>query len=1053
MVHSGLYEQVINEKLLEELSVIKDNLKTVIDIDPAEAPKVLSQYVSDVVEKGIQALLEHTDSLDSSVALVNRIVEDVMDVTKQESISSFSVPENTKQLLAVLDEKDPLIAVGKSAKDLVRPETSIAHSSLFTGALHEPQMFSELKKEIVSSDRIDMLVSFIKWSGLRLIIGDLKSFTDRGGTLRIITTSYMGATDLKAISELNALINTEIKISYNTKQTRLHAKSYVFYRNTGFTTAYVGSSNLSNAALTSGLEWNTKITKKDQSETIDKIAATFEYYWNDPEFERYTDEQKTRLAKALKAEKNISENDENPYPFDITPYGFQQEILDRLEAERKIRGYTHNLLVAATGTGKTVISALDYKRFRKQNPALKPWRLLFVAHREEILKQSLYTFRAVLKDPNFGDLFVGNYRPESVDHLFVSIQTFNAQNFTEKTASDYYDFIIIDEFHHAAAPTYQKLLAYYKPSILLGLTATPERMDGKSILTYFDHRIAAEIRLPEAIDRKLLCPFQYFGVSDTVALNTLKWSAGGYDVNELTRIYTDSGFVAEQRADLIVNSLIRYVTDLDEVKGLGFCASVAHAEYMSRYFDAHRIPSISLSGHSSDEERNSAKQKLTNGEIRFIFVVDLYNEGVDIPEVNTVLFLRPTQSLTIFLQQLGRGLRLSDDKECLTVLDFIGQANKHYNFEEKFAALLCNTSRTIAKEIQEDFVSLPKGCYIHLEKKAQKYILENIRASYGTSAGLINHITSFQEDTGMALTLSNFLTYYHLDPRTVYKKYCFSRLCVTAGVIDDFQEELEETLMKALKRFTAIDSRRWIRFIVDDLPTIDLLQLQSLSEMQKKMLQMLYVTVWDKVIDDYGSNEVVKNLDKLLHRSHVLWKEVSDLLQYKYDHIEFIDQPNHLDFTCPLDVYCTYTRDQLLVAMDYMKPQNIREGVKWLPDHQIDVLLVTLNKSDKEYSPTTMYNDYSISNTLFYWQSQSTTSEESNTGQRYIHHHEKGSKVLLFVREYKKNRINGEAEAYTFLGTANYVNHIGSRPMNITWQLDNPIPARFLKKTNKLVVG
>lgn len=285
-------------------------------------------------------------------------------------------------------------------------------------------------------------------------------------------------------------------------------------------------------------------------------------------------------------------------------------------------------------------------------------------------------------------MFVGSYKPESIDNLFISIQTFNSQDFTAKTAPEFYDYIIVDEFQHAAAPTYQKLLAYYQPQILLGLTATPERMDGKSILPYFNNRIAAEIRLPEAIDCKLLCPFQYFGVTDTVDLDTLKWSAGGYDKSELSRVYTLSGAIANRRADLIVGSLLKYVTDINDVKGLGFCVSVEHAEFMCHYFNKHNIPSMFLTGHSPDEERKSAKQYLVDGKVRFIFVVDIYNEGVDIPEVNTVLFLRSTESLTVFLQQLGRGLRLAEDKECLTVLDFIDQADRKYNFEDKFAALL-----------------------------------------------------------------------------------------------------------------------------------------------------------------------------------------------------------------------------------------------------------------------------------------------------------------------------------------------------------------------------
>jgi len=735
MLHDGLYEQIINKGLETELSVT-DKLSTTAPIDSAEASKVLAKYIAEVVEKGLDNVADNGGDVGSQVALANRIISTIIHETKENELDEMTVAERAEQLLALFDKKNSILSLDEKAA-IIRPETSIAQSSLFTGAIHEPQMFSELKKEIISCNRIDMLVSFIKWSGLRLIMDELKTFTQNGGELRIITTSYMGATDVKAIEELRKLPNTKIKVSYDTKRTRLHAKTYVFYRDTGFTTAYVGSSNLSNAAISSGLEWNVKVTKKDQPETIDKIEATFESYWNSNEFEYYNEEQKERLARALKAEKYFDSNNAEVYTMDIAPYAYQQEILDKLEAERKVRGYHRNLVVAATGTGKTVISALDYKRFRKQNPD-KPCRLLFVAHREEILKQSMYTFRAVLKDANFGEMFVGSYKPESIDNLFISIQTFNSKSFTEKTTSDFYDYIIVDEFHHAAAPTYQKLLSYYNPQILLGLTATPERMDGKSILPYFNNRIAAEIRLPEAIDRKLLCPFQYFGVTDTVDLDHLKWAAGGYDKGELSRIYTLSGMMANRRADLVVSSLLKYVTDIDDVKGLGFCVTVEHAEFMSNYFNARGITSMFLTGHSPDEERKEAKARLVKGEVRFIFVVDIYNEGVDIPEVNTVLFLRPTESLTVFLQQLGRGLRLSEDKECLTVLDFIGQANKKYNFEDKFAALLFNTTRGVTREIKDGFISLPKGCYIQLEKKAARYILDNIRASYGNRPALLH---------------------------------------------------------------------------------------------------------------------------------------------------------------------------------------------------------------------------------------------------------------------------------------------------------------------------
>ena len=1041
MLKCGLYEQVINKSLDRELECSDDIVTSTGKLDGAEAPQILSHYISELVEKGLRQV--SSDDISGQLSLANRIVSAIADVTGDSDFDGMSVAERAEQLLAVAEKKNTLTAVTGEFSP-VRPETSLAASSLFTGSIHEPSMMSELKKEIQSADRVDMLVSFVKWSGLRLIIDELSEFTQRGGKLRVITTSYMGATDVKAVEELRKLPNTEIRISYDTKRTRLHAKAYIFWRETGFSTAYVGSSNLSNAAISSGLEWNLKITAHDHPSTLDKISATFESYWNSHEFSLYSENDVQKLSQALSAEKYSGETAD--YLFDINPYPYQQEILDRLKAERDIRGHFRNLVVAATGTGKTVISAFDYRRFRSEN-AGKPCRLLFVAHRKEILEQSIKCFRGVLHDPNFGELFVGEHRPDSLDNLFVSVQTLNSRALTEAVSEDFYDFIIVDEFHHAAAPTYQQLLNYFKPRILLGLTATPERMDGENILRWFDNRIAAEIRLPEAIDRKLLCPFQYFGISDSVDLSDVKWNRGGYERSALSKVYTGN----DMRVFLILKQLRKYVTDMDGVKGLGFCVSKEHARYMSDKFNEAGITSECLTADSDNEFRHSVSKRISDGELRFIFTVDLFNEGVDIPAINTIMFLRPTESLTVFLQQLGRGLRLYDGKECLTVLDFIGQANKKYRFEEKFRALLSDSSRSVQGEIKNGFVALPKGCYLQLEKRAAEYILDNIKRSLGNRNAIVQKLATFTEDTGKTLDLENFLTYYSLDISAIYAtKFSFSRLCVMAGAREDFSEPLEDIVTKAMPRISAIDSRRWIEFLVDNLPEISKRNESDFSPLQLRMLTMLQFTIWQKTWQECGFADMLEGFRRL-SECPVLLGEILDVLYYNYDRIDFVDAPVDLGFECPLDLHCTYSRDQILAALDFMKPGTVREGTKYLLDKKTDVHFVTLNKAEKDYSPTTMYEDYSINEVLFHWQSQSTTSQSSTTGQRYMNHRSMGVRELLFVREFKSGKLG--AAPYTFLGLADFLSVTGSKPMNITWRLHEPIPAKYLRKTNKLVVG
>ncbi len=1045
MLKPGIYEELINALMRDELESSRSRfVPEIITIERNEAIEVLSRYLTDFLRRTFSGMRNNDDDLLILIHLVNKIVRMVGEDLLNSDASKYNVVNPLKKLLSLIEFTD---RDRKGSKEIRRPETSIAQTSLFTASGDEPEMVDELKNEIWSSDRIDILVSFIKFSGIRLLLNSLKEFTDGGGKLRIITTSYMGATDPKAISVLSKLKNTNIKVSYDTKRTRLHAKAYVFHRETGFSTAYVGSSNISNVAMSSGLEWNVKVTKKDLPETMKKISATFESYWNSNEFEVYNELKQERLIKAIKSERNKKSSENSEVYFDLYPFPYQVEILDKLEAERKLLGLNRNLIVAATGTGKTVISAFDYKRFRSLNGDGTN-RILFVAHRKEILEQSLKTFRAVLHDNNFGDLFVGDEKTENLDNLFISVQSFNSQRIIDKTPKDYYDFIVIDEVHHAPANSYEPLLSYYQPSVLLGLTATPERSDGVDVGRYFSNRISAEIRLPEAIDRKLLCPFQYFGLSDSVDLSQVAWKKGGYDIDALKNLFVYNKSDAGERARMIVNKVHEYLADIASTKGIGFCVSVEHAEFMSNFFNAAGISSISVTGKTPAEERRNAKNKLRKGDVKFIFAVDVYNEGVDIPEINTVLFLRPTESITVFLQQLGRGLRISDNKDCLTVLDFIGQANRRYNFEEKFASLVSKSRRSIQKQVESGFVNLPRGSYIELERKARDYILNNIKKSFGVKSGLIERIRTFEEDASLELNLENFLTHYHLDPLDVYSKESFSRLCADASVRENFSDPEEKTFLSALRRISSMDSLSMIRLITNALRNLDEYDFSNVSRNEERMLNMFNYTIWGKTIEDSKFKSFRESFSRI-RECKPIYDEIIELLEYNLIQVGLVEEKIDLGFEFPLMLHSNYTKDQILLALDYEKPGNIREGVKYLPNKKVDLLFVTLNKSEKDYSPTTLYDDYSINENLFHWQSQSTTSVGSSTGQRYINHEKMGSKVLLFVREYKRT-IAGNAASYTFLGPVDYIKHEGSRPMNIIWQLQKSIPAKYVRHTNKL---
>ena len=605
---SGLYEELITQLLQDKLSECEGECYF-IERQPLEAADA-ALYLSHFLQHILHVIFESfkvQDKISKQIELSNALIYWLRDYLDNESLTENIIDAKGQLLKALYSTKNPVATDLKAYVNKITPITGLSQSELFTGSNVGLSLESELKREILSSDEIWWLVSFIKWTGVRIFADELKQFTNSGRKLKIITTSYMGATDQKAVNFLGSLPNTEVRMSYNTSQERLHAKSYMFLRDSGFDTGYIGSSNISRSALTNGLEWNLKVTTQEIPHIITKFKSTFETYWESHEFEKYhPDDEKDqiRLKKSLANARGVQNNDPVLF-FDLEPHSYQKQILEKLHIERTIHGRHKNLIVAATGTGKTVISAFDFRRFNRENPGAK---LLFVAHREEMLKQARKTFQAVLRDASFGELWVGGIKPEHFNQLFVSVQTLKGQIKSLVLTDDFYDMIVIDEVHHISANSYRSILSLFSPDILLGLTATPERQDGKSILEDFCHTIAAELRLSDAINRRYLCPFQYFGIDDVVDLSDVAWKKGRYIPGELTQIYTQN----DNRVNHILQNMDSILEDIHAIKCLAFCVSQDHADYMAQKFLIKNVRSAVLTSRNS-KDRDILREKLIRG--------------------------------------------------------------------------------------------------------------------------------------------------------------------------------------------------------------------------------------------------------------------------------------------------------------------------------------------------------------------------------------------------------------------------------------------------------
>lgn len=1026
----GLYEALLSERLRDLFSNHPELRSVFGKLDPEEQPARYAAFVSKVLE---QALRSEKDAA-SRLTLCNEIIR---------LISGTKGGGYLSDQRLVPDEKPVLLQITPphyGDREIPRPLTSVVESSLFTGSRSDPQLGHELIQEMASADSADVLVSFIKWSGLRLLMPSFEELTQRGGTLRVITTSYMGASDAPAVEAIARLPNTQVRISYDTEHTRLHAKAYHFFRKTGFSTAFIGSANMSNAAMTNGLEWNLKVTAQDLPHIVEKFVAEFETYWNSREFIPFDPAKPELLREAIGFARNRTAD--IPVFFDIRPHAYQERILDSLTAERKVHNQHRNLVVAATGTGKTVIAAFDFKRFYEANGRTP--RLLFIAHREQILQQALATFRAVLRDSGFGELLVGAYDPARLDHLFCSVAMFSTRRLWERVGAEFYDFVIVDEVHHGPASSYRPVFEQLQPKILLGLTATPERMSGESVAADFGNRLAAEIRLPEALEEKLLCPFHYFGVADPISTASDSfWRNGKYDVAELERVYTGAHVEAKLRLDAILGALTRYEPDMSRVRGIGFCVTVAHARFMAEQFNQRGIQSAVLVGETESEERTRLISDLKAGRLRFLFTRDVLNEGLDVPEITTVLFLRPTESLTVFLQQLGRGLRHSPEKDALTVIDLVGQVHRKYRIDQKFKALLTKARFNIEDEVEVGFPHLPSGCVIQLDRIARSHVLANIKESLRNLAVQVpERLETFERDSGKPLTFGNFVRHHDYDPVALLDDVSWTEWCSRARLTPIPRDPDLEALRPGLVRLAQASGPKELGRLgviaralkIGDVPA-------AVAAVGENGLAAHY-RIWGCPRD--GMNSVRESFQRLAANPTVLDDaiQIADwAAQESRAGIAEVDLP----FACSLELHGRYNNNDIKAVLNLAsleRPGPTGVGLLHNPENRVYALLVTFQKTERDFSPTTMYADYPISRELLHWESSSMTNQETPTGQNLICHEERSYTVLFFVRDKKR-------EPFTYLGPARRETFEGGRPIKMTWRLRHSMPAEIFEDNRR----
>ena len=1046
---AGLYYLLLNNKLkalLEENGV--GSLAELSKCGTTDVARLVSRELAEEVRKFVE---DEFSNCGNDIEKSRKIVEDY-----------FSSEDFKKVLYSIVPDQDPKILSEikqfKEQKTTIKNgEFFVGHSSLIVPTLPGgPKLVECLRKELQSCDKLQMLVSFLKLSGVDNIYNELHHFckiprSDNKPRLEIATTTYIGASDLKAIEKLMKLPNTEIRMSYDGKTQRLHAKAYLFHRDNGFSTAYIGSANLSGVAISTGLEWTAKIAECEMPSLWLSAKSAFIKSWeDDKEFVRKTlkdlDEIKKALDEARGSGSKSSEGKTVLSTFIPQPHPYQVSVLEDIAKERAAGRHRH-LVVAATGTGKTMMAAFDYVRQKIVHGGNLP-KLLYIVHRQDILRQVRDKYRAVLRDEDFGVILPS----ETIDkvnaqYVFCTPASWKSRIKGEGKWPNGFDCIVIDECHHAAADSYEEIVNYYAADIdagntdLLGLTATPDREDGKDIRLLFGGSFTHELSLAYAIAHQHLVPYRYMIAKDVgVDYTGVHWHNKATVESEIAKLLEANS----TRAKNVIAQVHEHVPDEHAMRAIGFCAGVNHAKFMSEQFNTAGISATYLEGKSSDATRKKAFARLnSDGEdrINIIFAADLLNEGVDFPNVDTILMLRPTSSVTIYTQQLGRGLRKPDFgvlKSSLLVLDFVSDQNEMFDEEMRFKVLSGKPNGSTKKALTTGVFELPPGCDIVMSEVAKKTILDNIERRQKTLRGqnLVNEILKWIRDHKGAMHLLDILEVMGVDKNDVkvddairlYAQTKCTPSLLSMLALDPSKARTSkerERLAKLILRLNQTEDydlvEKWRKGLmgVGGISNSEKFEFATCWDLQKVKKEN-YEQVWDQIkSDDIARYDVLEFLDLKLSQSLPLAEKV-----------KFPQSGN-------LVLHGRYHRTQitheLCNAYGYL-PQS---GVVPIKSTKSVAFFVTRIKDESQFTPETMYKDFAITQDKVKWDSQNKTKADSSEAKSYID----GSVTpLLFIQ--KSKQAEGDVpESFVYLGPMEYISHEGECPISFEWRLKYPMPA------------